>query len=185
MSNITATAATTATTATTAIKVIPLRYSADSVRAALIALKGSEKGPATFEAVAPVFSALIASGGSKAELSETSSTAQVFKELHAVTLKTSTAKAFRATCIEALKDFKSLGRAKSQDAHDTRLIGLSAIWCGFFKDAAPAKAKPEGYETPAKKIERLEAELCAMRIERNAMAELVGELRNRSATVAA
>lgn len=160
----------------TTATVSPLRYTADSVRAALVALKGAEKGPATFEAVAPVFSALIASGGSKPELMATSATAQVFKELHAPTLKTPTAKAFRATCAEALKDFAATGRAKSQDGHDARLLALSAVWCAFFRDATPAQAKPEGYETPKQHIARLEAELGAMRAERDAFADKVKAL---------
>ena len=46
----------TTTTATDTNKVVALKYSPVSIRAALIALKGAEKGPATFEAVAPAFS---------------------------------------------------------------------------------------------------------------------------------
>lgn len=152
-------------------KVTPLKYSADSIRAALIALKGAERGPATFEAVAPVFSALIASGGSKAELQASSAQAQVFRELHSEALKTPTAKAFRATSAQALQDFKANGRAVDQASHDARLLALSAGWCSFFKDAKP-RVKPEG-ETPKQVIARLEAERAALIIERDqALAEL-------------
>lgn len=148
-------------------KVNTLPYSPTAIRAALIAFKGAEKGPATFEAVAPVFSALIASGGSKAELQNTSATAQVFIELHSEALKTPTAKAFRACAAAALADFRAQGRAPDQDNHDARVVALSAIWCAHFKDAAP-RAKAEG-ETPAQKVSRLQSELFAVTQERDAL----------------
>ena len=159
----------TASNTITADKVTSLKYSPAAVRAALIALKGAEKGPATFEAVAPAFSALIASGGNVVEFSPTSATAQVFKELHAESLKTPTAKAFKACAVQALADFKANKRAVSQDAHDARLLALSAVWCAFFKDVT-AKAKPDGYESPTQKIARLEGELVSVKIERDALA---------------
>lgn len=148
-------------------KVIPLAYSPTAIRAALIQFKGAEKGPATFEAVAPVFSAMLASGGSKAELSSTTATAQVFKELHAETLKTPTAKAFRQCCVNALTMFKATGRAKDQAAHDGALLELSAVWCTFFRDAVKTVSEKE---KPSATIARLTAELAAMRVERDAIA---------------
>lgn len=170
----------TMNTASVTPKVIALRYSPDSIRAALIALKGSAKGAATFEAVAPVFSALVVSGGSKPELMATSATAQVFKELHSEALKTPTAKAFRACAVHALVDFTKQGRAKDQDSHDTRMLELSGIWCAYFRDTV-AKTKPEGYETPTAKIARLEAENATLRIERDAMAEALKTLQSTTA----
>ncbi len=149
-------------------RIVALKYSADSVRAALVALKGAERGPATFEAVAPVFSALIASGGSKAELSATTATAQVFRELHAETLKTSTGRAWRAVCPLALADFKANGRAADQAAHDARMVALSGTWCTYFKDAAP-KAKPEG-PTLREQLAAAQSAVAALTIERDAYA---------------
>lgn len=148
-------------------KIIALAYSHTAIRAALIAFKGAEKGPATFEAVAPVFSAMLVSGGSKAELAAASATATVFIELHSDKLKTPTAKAFRATCITALADFKASGRAADQEVHDARLVALSAVWCSFFRDATP-KAKDADFESPKATIARLQAELTTAIAERDA-----------------
>lgn len=167
--------------ATPAAKIQTLPYSPTAIRAALINLKGAEKGPATFEAVAPVFSALVASGGSKAELQATTATALVFRELHAETLKTSTARAFRQCSALALADFAKSGRAGGQDDHDARMLALSAAWCAHFKDAAP-KAKSEG-ETSAQKIARLTAENAALRIECDALGEALAKA--KATTVAA
>jgi hypothetical protein len=148
--------------------VVSLKYSPLSIAAALLALKGAEVGPATFDAVAPVFSSMIASGGSKAELSALTATAEVFKRLHSDTLKSSRARAWRATCIHALQDFTANGRAKDQDDHDARMVELSGMWCGFFKDAVK-KPKDPTAETPAQKIARLEAELASVLIERDSL----------------
>lgn len=166
-----------------------LAYSPNAIEAALAPLRGSENGPLTFEAVAPAFSAYIASRGNKVELSATSATARVFQRLHAsttaatktgkesvkFTLTTSVARAFRACCIKALKDYTS--RADSQESHDSALLALSAVWCSFFKDATAPKAKPEGYETPAQIIARLEADIAALKIERNALQAALNAVR--------
>jgi hypothetical protein len=149
-------------------KVVALAYTPNAVRAALIALRGAEKGPATFEAVAPAFSALIASGGNKVEFSATSATAQVFRELHADSLKTPTAKAFRATAAQALKDFADHKRATDQVDHDGRLAALAAGWCSFFKDAAP-KVIDATKETDKQAVARLTAENATLKIERDAL----------------
>ncbi len=164
-------------------KVKPIPYSPNAIRAALVNLKGAERGAATFEAVAPVFSATIANGGTKAELSATTATAQVFKELHAETLKTSTAKAFRAVCASALADFAKNGRADTQDNHDARMLSLSAQWCGFFRDAAPAKPK-EG-ETLSAKCARLMAENAALMGENAALRAELTRIKAKPAKVKA
>jgi hypothetical protein len=170
------------TMTTPTAKITALKYSPTAIRAALIALKGAEKGPATFEAVAPVFSALVVSGGSKAELSATTATAQVFKELHAEkapgkpVLNTPTAKAFRAACTHALADFKVNGRASDQAAHDMRMSTVAALWCTFFRDATP-KTVDATVETSKAKITRLEGELMTMRMERDAMAAALNAMR--------
>lgn len=166
--------------------IVSLKYSAESIRAALISLKGKEKGPATWQAVAPVFSALIASGGSKAELSASTAQAQVFRELHASTITakgsekftvaTPTGKAFRAACITALADFQANGRAVDQAQHDARLLSLSGAWCAFFVDAAP-KAKDDSRETDKQVIARLTAENAALKIERDALAQALATAR--------
>ena len=162
-------------------KVKALAYSPNAIEAALAPLKGSENGPLTFEAVAPAFSAYIASRGNKVELSATSATARVFQRLLAstttvtktgkesikFTLNTSIARAFRACCIKALKDYPA--RANSQEGHDSALLALSAVWCSFFMDAPAPKAKPEGYETPTQIVARLTAEIVGLKIERDAL----------------
>jgi hypothetical protein len=172
----TATATATATANTAAPKVKALAYSPHAVRAALIALKGAEKGPATFEAVAPAFSAFIASGGNKVEFTAASARSLVFKELHADTLKTPTAKAFKECAAEALKDFAAAGRAQDQAGHDARLLALSAVWCSFFKDAI-RKAKAPGAETSTQKVSRLEAENASLKIERDALSAALRALK--------
>ena len=142
----------------TTAKVTPLAYTANSVEAALAPLSGSENGPLTFEAAAPVFSAYIASHGTKAELSALTAQTRIFQRLLAFTVSTTktgkstlkftlnsaVARAFRKCADKTLADGKV--RAASQDEHDARLLELAAIWCAFFKDVVP-KVKDASKET--------------------------------------
>jgi hypothetical protein len=175
-----------ATSPTSALKptIIGLKFSADGIRAALLSLKGAEKGAETFNAVAPVFSSLIASGGTKAELTASTAKARVFQELFASTVNagkekfavtTPTGKAFRAVAASALVDFAKNGRAPDQVSHDGRIASLRAQWLEFFPDAKP-HVKDDTKESNAQVIARLKGELAAMTSERDALAKMLASI---------
>jgi hypothetical protein len=132
------------------------------IDASMVKHKGAALGIATFNAYAGLFSQCL-NGGMRAELSAT--TAHHTAKVHTAPAKelTATGKAFIKIAESVLAICKATGKPKTQDAHDTALLEISALWATQFKDAAPRVKSSE--PTQSQIIAALKAENAALKVD--------------------
>ena len=141
----------------------------------LFPMKGhAEKVERFFDAVAPMLSTWLATGGNKTDFQAAS------KERHGAlvsalwaahaTGKGTAKKIGNAWAAVAARALTVPGKSCSHDqgAHDEAVTDMAAEFMAFFP--APAvREKAADYESPADKVKRLEAECAALRIECDAL----------------
>jgi hypothetical protein len=140
----------------------------------------AEKVERFFDAMAPLFSTWLATGGNKTDFQATSSArhgALVAALWAAHATGKGTAKrigaAWAALAARALS-MPGKGFSHDQTGHDTAIEALAVEFMAYFP-APTVRAKADDYETPTAKIARLEAELVALRLECDALRTAAGD----------
>ncbi len=134
----------------------------------------AEKVERLFDAVAPMLSTWLATGGNKTDFQDTATArhgalVSALWAAHA-TGKGTAKKIGNAWACIAARALTMAGKscATDQAAHDEAIAELCYEFCAFFP--APAvKEKAEDYESPTAKIKRLESECAALRLECDAL----------------
>lgn len=134
----------------------------------------AEKVERFFDAMAPLFSTWLATGGNKTDFQATASArhgALVSALWAAHATGKGTAKrigaAWAALAARALS-MPGKGFSHDQTGHDAAIEALAVEFMAYFP-APTVRAKADDYETPTAKIARLEAELIALRLECDAL----------------
>lgn len=126
-----------------------------------------------FDAVAPILSTWLATGGNKTDFQQTGKHGALVSALWAAhATGKGTAKrigaAWAALAAHALT-IPGKAFAFDQSGHDSAILDAAAMWLAYFP-APAARVKDATAETSAQKIARLEAECAALVIERDALA---------------